>query len=272
MKTQGTDILYFKIGPQAAPTLRVDQGEDFRVITQMNAGPWLKDHPDGAALAAKIRDGNPAGGCIFVSGANPGDMLAVTIKSITLGPVGYTQFGGSTGAMPAWFGSSGVGRHAKVVAIRDGCVEWSPALKLSARPMLGFVGTAPRHETIRNAWGGPWGGNLDAPEVCAGATLFLPVEIAGALLMVGDMHALQGDGEICGAGGIETGGETVLNCRVMPRPKSFSWPRVIDDTHIMVLASGKPAEDAFRCGLEALILWLEEEYRMARGEAFLLLG
>ena len=109
-------------------------------------------------------------------------------------------------------------------------------------------------------------------EVTAGAVVYLPVEVEGALLHVGDMHALQGDGEICGAGGIETGGTAVLECAVLPRPASFYWPRVVDETHIMVAANDKPAEAAFRSGLENLLLWMEEEHGIPRGQGFLLLG
>ena len=109
-------------------------------------------------------------------------------------------------------------------------------------------------------------------EVTAGATVYLPVEVEGALLHVGDMHALQGDGEICGAGGIETGGTAILKCTVQSRPDTFRWPRVEDETHIIVAANAKPAEDAFRLGLEDLILWIEEDCKMSRGEVYLLLG
>jgi acetamidase/formamidase len=199
-------------------------------------------------------------------------MLGVHILSIKPHEIGFTCFGGSTGAMPAYFGSSGVGSHDKVVKIVDGKIRWSESLTLTARPMLGFVGTSPRFETHNNGWAGTWGGNLDMQEVCAGATVYLPVEVEGAFLHVGDMHALQGDGEICGAGGIETGGSAILRCSLHPRPSSFRWPRVVNESHIMIAANAKPAEEAFRMGLESLILWIEEEYGMERGDAYLLLG
>jgi len=272
MKTATTDILYFETGPGNEPTLRVEPGERFRVVTQMNAGPWLDDHADGEALRRKIRAGNPASGCIFVEGAHPGDLLEVRIHEITPHDIGFTHFGGSTGAMPAYFGAGGIGDHGRVVKIEKGRILWSDRLSLEARPMLGFVGTSPKRETRHNGWAGTWGGNLDMQEVSAGAAVYLPVEVEGALLHVGDMHALQGDGEICGAGGIETGGSAVLECAVLPRPKSFNWPRVVNQSHIMVAANDKPAEAAFRSGLENLLLWMEEEYEIPRADGFLLLG
>jgi acetamidase/formamidase len=86
------------------------------------------------------------------------------------------------------------------------------------------------------------------------------------------MHAIQGDGEICGAGGIEAGGRVRIHCELIPKPKNMTWPRIINDTHIITTAQAKPAEDAFRIALVELILWLEEEYGLSRGEAYLLLG
>jgi acetamidase/formamidase len=98
------------------------------------------------------------------------------------------------------------------------------------------------------------------------------VNVEGALLHIGDMHAIQGDGEICGAGGIETGGRVRVQVELVPRPKSFFWPRLVNDTHIATMAMARPCEDAFRYALEAMILWLEEDYGFSRVEAYLLSG
>jgi amidase len=138
--------------------------------------------------------------------------------------------------------------------------------------MLGLVGVAMEHSRWPNTWAGPWGGNMDIQEVTTGATVYLPVLVPGALLHVGDMHAIQGDGEICGAGGIEAGGRVELRCELEARPKSMSWPRITNATHLITMAQAKPAEDAFRTALVEMILWLEEEYGLTRGEAYLLLG
>lgn len=272
MQTATTDILYFETGPHNEPTMHVKPGEVFKVETQINAGPWIDGHADEAMWRKKLTGGNPSSGCIYIEGAQPGDMLAVEVQEIITQDFGYTKFGGGNGAMPAWFGASGIGSHSKTVSIEDGHVIWSDELKIPAMPMLGFVGTAPAKETHHNGWAGNWGGNLDAPEVCAGATVYLPVAVEGALLHVGDMHALQGDGEICGAGGIETGGTAILRCEVKPKPASMRWPRVETKTHIIALTNAKPAEDAFRHGVEELILWMEEDYGFTKGDAYLLLG
>jgi amidase len=272
MKRATRDTLYFEIGPDNAPTLHVQPGEVFEVETQLNPGPWLDSHPDGEALRKKLYGGNPSSGCIHVEGAMPGQVLTVHIGEFDLDPMGFTSFEGSSGAMPGWLGGSGVGAHHRIVEIRDGLIHWSDTLQFPVAPMLGYVGVAPARERHNHSWGGYWGGNMDVQEVTTGAAVQLVINVPGALLHVGDMHAIQGDGEICGAGGIEAGGRVRMWCELSDKPRSMSWPRLVNETHIMVVATACPAEEAFRHGLEAMILWLEESYGMARGEAYLFLG
>ena len=272
MKRATREILYFETGPDNEPTLYVDPGEEFEVETQMNRGPWLDDHPDGEALKKKLRAGNPSSGCIYVNGAEPGQVLIVHVGDIDVDPIGFTRFGGANGAMPGWLGGSGVGEHHKVVKIEDGFILWSDELKIPVAPMLGVVGVSPAHTRWAHAWAGEWGGNFDIQEVTTGASVHLPVSVPGALLHIGDMHARQGDGEICGAGGIESGCRVRITCELADRPKSMTWPRITNDTHIMTTAMARPAEDAFRTALEEMVLWLEGEYGFERGEAYLFLG
>jgi acetamidase/formamidase len=272
MQRATRDVLYFETGPDNPVTLRVRPGEEFEVETQLNRGPWLDGHPDEARLRPLLRGGNPSSGCIHVEGAEPGMMLSVHVGPIDLDPLGFTNFRGQNGAMPAWFGSSGVGAHHRIVRIENGVIHWSEKRKLQARPMLGFVGVAPAHERIANVWGGLWGGNFDVQEITTGATVHLRVNVPGALLHVGDMHAIQGDGEICGAGGIEASGRVRLRCSLAASSAALTWPRIENATHILTAAMARPAEDAFRHALEALVLWLEADYGFSRGEAYLYLG
>jgi acetamidase/formamidase len=272
MQRATTETLYFETGPDNPVTMRVRPGEEFEVQTQLNRGPWLDTHPDGDRLRKLLRGGNPSSGCIYVEGAEPDMMLSVHIGAIMLDPVGFTRFRGQTGAMPAWFESSGVGPHHRIVHIDNNVIHWDEKRKLAAKPMIGFVGVAPAYERIANVWGGTWGGNFDVQEITTGATVHLRVNVPGALLHVGDMHAVQGDGEICGAGGIEASGIVRLGVDLKPAPRNLNWPRIENASHIMVAAMARPAEDAFRAALEGLILWLEEEHGFSRGDAYLWLG
>ncbi len=272
MQVVTKDTLYFETGADNPVTHRVDPGETFEVRTQINRGPWIDELPaeEQEMWRKRLRGGNPASGCIYVEDAQPGDMLTVEIGGFDVDPVAYTCFAGSNGAMPGWLE---IGSQTRLVEIRDGWILWNEDLQLSLEPMLGFVGVAPERERLHNGWGGTWGGNLDVPEVTTGARVHLRVHHPGALLHVGDMHARQGDGEICGAGGIECGGRVRLTCRVTrPAPAALHWPRIETGDSIAVAANAKPAEDAFRSALVDLLRWLREDYGLEHGEAYLLLG
>lgn len=272
MKRADKETLYFAIGKDNPVTLTVDPGEQFEVETQMNRGPWIEKHPEKEKYEEKLKGPNPSSGCICVNGAEPGQMLSVSIGEIDLGPVGYTRFSGSTGAMPGRLGSSAIGYQAKIVRIENGVIRWSDRLSIPVKPMIGFVGVAPEKEKHHHGWAGYWGGNFDIQEVTTGATVHLPVYVPGALLHIGDMHAIQGDGEICGAGGIESEGVVRVTCSLHDKPESMEYPRIENDTHIIAVGVDKPAEDAFRMALENLILWMEESYSFSRGEAYMLLA
>ena len=163
MKRAIKDVLYFETGPDNAPTLFVEPGEEFEVVTQMNRGPWIEGHPDQAELEARVTGGNPSSGAIYVNGAAPGQVLIVHVLDIQTEPFGFTRFSGSTGAMPGWMGGTGIGHHEKIVQISDGLIHWSDELKFPVEPMLGVVGVAPARSRWTNAWAGEWGWQLRHP-------------------------------------------------------------------------------------------------------------
>ena len=152
MRRATKDILYFETGPDNEPTMFVDPGEEFEVVTQMNRGPWIEGHPDQQKLEALLTGGNPSSGAIYVNGAEPGQVIIVHILDIHTEPFGFTRFRGSTGAMPGWLGATAIGHHEKIVSISDGLIHWSDDLKFPLEPMLGVVGVAPSNTRWTNAW------------------------------------------------------------------------------------------------------------------------
>ena len=143
----------------------------------------------------------------------------------------------------------------------------SKRIELPLRPMLGRVAVAPAGQ---EAWGGLWpgnfGGNMDASDVREGATVYLPVFHEGGYFYFGDAHALQGDGEIVGSG-LETTMDVTLQFDVI-KGQTIAWPRIEDDTHIMVAGSIRPLVDAFRIAHVELIQWLVDDYGFDRMEAY----
>ena len=249
----------------------VDPGEEFEVETQINSGPWLKGHPEEERLRKRLSGPCPSSGCVYINGARPGQALAVHIGEIDLDPVAYVSYSDRYSALQSWFGSSTLDGHSEVVQIQDGHFTLGEGLRIPVSPMLGYVGVAPARSRPSTLLAGTWGGNMDVQETTNGSSVFLPVEVAGALLQVGDMHARQGDGEVCGSA-MEAGGRVKLVCELMDRPESMTWPRIVDETHIMTVAQARPAEDALRAALTDMVLWLEADFGMSQADAFLLLG
>lgn len=138
-------------------------------------------------------------------------------------------------------------------------------------PMLGRMAVAPdRGEVIWNAAPGNFGGNMDTPEIREGVTVYLPVFEPGAYFYFGDVHALQGEGEITGTG-LETTAEVTFAFDLI-RGKSIAWPRIENDEYIMVAGSVRPLMDAFRIAHTEMVLWLESDYGLDRWEALQLLS
>jgi amidase len=133
------------------------------------------------------------------------------------------------------------------------------------------VAVAPRGEEAFNGiWPGDFGGNMDAPEVREGTTVYLPIFHEGAYFYFGDGHARQGHGEVSGTG-LETSMDVVLELDLV-RGRTIRWPRFEDEEHIMVAGSARPLIDAFRLAHVELIEWLEEDYGFGRWDAYMLLG
>lgn len=251
MKRVGRDRLYIVNSALNPPSAVVVPGEKFIVETECGRGEQ----------------------CIRVEGAKAGQVLSVSILDIRPQQEGYTQSGPGVKSFPDWIRYRGWGRIRQDVKFRDGEIEWKPGFRIPSRPMIGMLGTAPEPpEAPSTGYPGIFGGNMDCPDVTAGTTLHLPVFADGAFLHVGDVHAIQGDGEICGAGGIECRAEVALKTELRERPKGFSWPRLETTTSLCVISTGGSIDTAYRIAVEGLLVWIREETAWPEEEVFLLLG
>jgi len=139
-------------------------------------------------------------------------------------------------------------------------------IEVKLKPMLGRLATAPPgDQAIPGGVPSTFGGNMDASDACEGTTVYLPVFHEGAYFYYGDVHALQGDGEIIGAG-IETSADVTLEIGLL-KGKKISWPRMEDSESIMVAGSVRPLIDAFKIAHVEMVKWLESEYGFDRWEA-----
>lgn len=260
--------LYHTHSPHNLPSVSVSDGEVFEVHTQLCSGDWLQEPKD--VWEPKPRKQSNACVCIRVEGTSPGQMLAVDILDIRPDAVGYTAFSTRTHTLARDI-LGDVGTVRKTVSIRDGVVEFSKRLRLPVQPMIGVLGTAPGTEEISNRAAGPHGGNMDAQEVSAGARVYLPVEAPGALLHVGDAHAIQGDGEINRAGGIECRVRATLRVQALERFPGMAQVRLENKEEIAVIAAHEETDRAFILAVQDLIRWMEV-YGFSPEEAYMLLG
>jgi amidase len=257
------------------PVLRIKSGD--RVVTKTidAAGvDW-----NGKAIG---NGPNPQTGPFFVEGAEPGDMLVVTLEKLETNRA--MAYSGSLLAPytvdPAAIASR-VDREARRltwtidkargVARLDDTEVQPGGIELPLRPMLGCIGTAPaRKEAISTAAPGGFGGNMDYAWMGAGVKLMLPVNEPGALLFLGDAHARQGEGEVAGTG-LETSMDVELTVELVKK-KAIGWPRLETATHVMVLGSARPLLEAFQHATTELQKWLMADYGLTERGAQTLMG
>jgi amidase len=254
-----------------APVAQVRPGEIFVVETEDSRGGRTRT-PETTTPEFLIEMrrrgyyGNPVTGPIYVEGAEPGDTLAVHIHSQECDTLGYQGFWPWLFHLEDFFDKpSTVLRE-----IRDGKVIFSDEIQIPVRPMIGTIGTAPAVEAILSGGMGRHGGNLDTEEVCAGSTIYLPVNVEGGLLALGDCHAIQGDGEV---NEVEMRSVVTLSCEVIKgRSPVMTWPRIETPDTLVAVAVACPLEEALRLALRDMILWMEELTGMSKHDAYLLVG
>ncbi len=144
-------------------------------------------------------------------------------------------------------------------------------IEVALKPMLGRLATAPSgDQAIPGGVPSVFGGNMDTSEAREGATVYLPIFHEGAYFYFGDVHALQGDGEIIGSG-IETSADVAFKIELL-KGKKIGWPRLENGEFIMVAGSARPLIDAFRIAHVEMVKWLETEYGFERWEALQVLS
>jgi len=243
---------HYTFGPHE-PTLRIDSGTSLRIIcpdsdNELADGTLLESGRRHQDSGTELFEGNPVAGPIYVEGAEPGDSLAVRIEEIHLDRTkGQTLLAPGHGLLPI---------HLLARPREDGSQEavpkhmyfweidpeaWVAALvnplgddrmTVPLAPFIGTIGVCPHWgQSISTLLSGAFGGNMDIPAVAPGATIYLPVFRRGGLLMMGDLHAAQGHGEIIG-GAIETSGK--VDCTIeLIKGGRLEAPRLRDAQQLM---------------------------------------
>ena len=257
-----------RVKPNERVTIQTNDAFESRITKK-------EDLPSRALATAKFL--NPQTGPIYVEGAEPGDTLAVHIESIEptrdfAVSVLIPYFGGLTSTNFTRTLQEPLPERVWIWNLVDGgtkLVSEELGVELAWEPFLGTLAVAPDLEAITALSPGPFGGNMDVPDVKPGNTVYLPVWNSGALVYTGDCHARQGQGELCGVA-LEITSKVTVVFEVI-KEKVIEWPRIESDEAIMVVGSARPMEDAARIANTELILWLEQEYGYDRWDAYQLL-
>jgi amidase len=251
----------FEYSGNQAPCARVQPGETVVFETQWAFGDH--DVKQGDKLSDLDQSKcDPLTGPVYVESAEPGDTLAVHILDIEL--VGQ----GGQGIIPGLGVLEWDDLPVHMFTPRNGEIEWLRGLRIRTRPNLGCLGVAPAGDPIPSIWPGDHGGNMDNRYCCAGSIVYLPVSHPGALLVMGDCHQMQGDGELCGVAP-ETPSDVTLKCEVI-KGATIPRPRVLAESRFMTVASAETLEEAIRLATSDMIDVFVNDKGMTRDEAYLL--
>jgi amidase len=257
------------------PALKIKPGDTVITVTADAGGMDANDRRVASAP-------NPQTGPFYIEGAEPGDMLVVTLNRIepNRGTARSSTLLAPYAVDPAFLRSTAERQarqetwaidKAKGIA-RTTSTDLRPgALEFPLVPMLGCIGTAPRNkEAVSTATPGSFGGNMDYAGMVAGVKVMLPVYEPGALLFIGDGHARQGHGEVVGTG-LEISMDVEFTVELVKK-KTIGWPRLETADAIMVLGSERPLLQAFQHATTELLRWLMTDYGFDERTASMLLG
>ena len=264
----------------AEPVARLKPGDILDTNTLDCFGNALKKPGDTLSMA---KGDNPLTGPFYVESAQPGDTLVVKFLDLQVdGNTGVGAFAPGFGALnetnytpmlhPAlpekvWFYPI---NHAEKTATFK-ALDSDFSVKIPLHPFFGCIGVAPANGEARSSVvPAEFGGNMDAPEATVGNTLYLPVNVPGALLYMGDGHAAMGDGEVAGTA-IEVPLHAWVQVNVIKGQK-INWPRFENDQAIMAVGAYRPLDDCVRIAFTELVAWIHSDYGLSDLDAYELLS
>jgi acetamidase/formamidase len=278
-------IYYYTFGPHE-PVLHLRPGD--QVVTKTvdargydSYGTLIADELKQQSIDTEYYPANPLVGPFYIEDTEPGDSLKITIENIKLNRTwAWSRFRPHFGALT----EEGPGRNLLLnPPIEARSFDWTldlheqtarlnlpnsqiSSIKVPTHPFIGSIGVAPRYGRVEiSLTPGPFGGNMDCVETTMGTSIYFPIFVRGGYLAFGDVHAIQGDGELCGTA-VETTAEITLRVDVI-KGNAINWPRFEDRDYIMVAGSSKPLMEAYKIAHYELIHWLVTTYGFEFGEA-----
>lgn len=269
------DQAHWTWNSEHSPTSYISPGDTVTVEIANASGGQLDRHSTSEHVAhLDFSRVNPVTGPIFINGAGPGDALIVEILAIDLDDWGWTANIPGFGLLADQFPDP----YLRISQVASTYAELLPGIRIPVCPFIGTIGVAPAlpgdHSLIPP---GHHGGNMDMRQVTAGSTLWLPVEVPGGLLSLGDSHAAQGDGEVAGTA-IETSSSATIRIH-LKKDARLTSPRLQSNPisqrkgpALVTTGIGPDLWEAAREATLGMIDWLQNLGGLSREDAYLVVS
>ena len=258
-----------KFSSAIAPVLTVPSGAVIEVQTkEASDGQFDLNSTAEAALTLDFEPIHPLTGPVYVEGAEVGDVLAVTLHDIEIGDIGWSAIIPGFGFLADEFTEP----YVKMFEFQDGdtYATFADGIRIPLEPFPGVMGVAPATDSMLSTIPPRTnGGNMDDPNMVEGTTVYFPVLVPGALFSIGDTHAAQGMGEVCGTA-IEAPMRIVYEVNVLKDRPFIQEPQYETDTYYAVTGFATTIDEAARKATRYMIDYLESARGMERNDAYVL--
>jgi len=246
-------------------TVTAGAGDPITFETDDLAYAQMEEFRDLSRLTATI---NPITGPVYVESAEPGDVLAVTITDIELAEQGWSISIPGAGALAQIMGPEFFVRR---IPVRNGRVQLTDTLDCRVAPMIGCMGLAPAARdgsTVMPTL--PTGGNMDLTDAAAGSTVYLPVQVPGALLSIGDIHAVMARAESSFVA-IEIAGRATVSVDVV-RGRAIRAPQLDTGSEYVCVGLGDPVQQSIQMAYESLFSVMVDDHGWDREDAYVVMS
>ncbi len=274
--------LVYTFGGQK-PKLSLAPGTTLKTWTEDCYDGRVKSPSDIPTKVIPPGHDNPQTGPFYIDGAEPGDAIAVHIISLepansygisssfpgfgALSATAYTALLHEPLEERVWFYKVNKDKNSVSGEFPKSCHQ----IEIPMNKFLGCIGVAPASGEVRSTVvPEAFGGNLDTRFVCEGTTVYLPVNVPGALLSIGDGHLVQGSGEIIGTA-VEAAMNVIIKVDLIKKG-GISWPRFENDDYITSVGSYRPLEDAARIAYNDMVRWIAGRFNMDLQDAYQLVS
>lgn len=251
------------------PVLKVESGSVIEVKTEEASDQQLSVNSTLEDLKNLSFDPiHPLTGPVYVENAEPGDVLKVTLHKVELGDWGWTAIVPGFGFLSDEFTEP----YLKTFKLSKGqqSVAFNDSINVPLKPFPGVMGVAPKTDSLLSTIPPRAnGGNMDDPHLIEGTTAYFPVFVEGGLFSIGDTHAAQGMGEVCGTA-IEAPMRIVYEIELIKGGRSIPEPEYETEDTYAVTAFGTTIDQAAKKATRYMVDYLEQEHGIPRHEAYML--